>query len=86
MLAKLHNSSNSAASNSSQAENDDFEIINDTNESNENREEIFKRLELDLRNQIKIANTNTQYFTNLGDVANASKYIFLLFFFFYFQK
>ena len=68
MTAKLHETKVKA-----DAGDDDFEIINEPDDIGENRDEVFKRLELDLRNQIKLAHTNTQYFTNLGDVANTSK-------------
>ena len=37
------------------------------------REAIFKRLQADLMQQIKIATANFKHFTNMGDVTNANK-------------
>lgn len=75
MMEKLHSKNgNASASNvgdEGDDDDDDFEIVND--DLSGDRDDIFKQLEKDLRNQIKIANSNSQYFTNLGDVPNATK-------------
>ena len=39
------------------------------------RKAIFKRLQEDLMQQIKISTANYKHFTNMGDIANANKYI-----------
>ncbi len=72
MMTKLHDQKSKVASNVNSNDDDDFEIVNNEDLGTD-REEIFQRLEQDLRSQIKIANTNTLYFTNLGDVTNATK-------------
>lgn len=39
------------------------------------RNAVFKRLQEDLRAQIKIATDNFKHFTSMGDVSNANKLV-----------
>jgi hypothetical protein len=52
---------------------EEWEILDDEGPVSEDRNEVFKQLETDLRNQIKISSANAQYFTNIGDVQNTNK-------------
>jgi hypothetical protein len=72
-LLKSKTSGSPAAAAATVNNEEEWEVVNDDLPDDADRSEIFAQLEKDLRNQVKIATTNSQYFTTIGDVANATK-------------
>jgi hypothetical protein len=70
---KVKSPNQTAAIDRQSAIHEEWEILTEEKPSDD-RNEVFKHLEADLRNQIKISSANAQYFTNIGDVQNTNRY------------
>ncbi|XP_054154465.1 coiled-coil and C2 domain-containing protein 1-like [Oppia nitens] len=56
---------------------DDFVIVSHTESSDVNdleREEMFRKIEVEMQNQIEMCKRNREYFLHLGDISTASKF------------